>query len=167
MNQFFTGIGSRDAPEETLNTLQELSSFFCDKGYILRSGGANGCDTACENGCIDADGRSEIYLPWEDFNDRIYCNLYLEALPFIKEAREIAEKHHPKWDELSVSVKKMHTRNVYQILGLTLDKPSNFVICYAPIKDGQPQGGTAQAIRIAQTYNVPVTIFTNIKTLNL
>lgn len=45
-------------------------------------------------------------------------------------------------------------RNGCQVLGLELDKPSNMVICYTP--DGLPSGGTGQAIRIAESYRIPV-----------
>ena len=32
--------------------------------------------------------------------------------------------------------------------------PSNFVVCYTP--DGKASGGTGQAIRIAEYYNIPI-----------
>lgn len=156
MTTYFTGIGSRETPDEVLDQLRGLSQFFCEKGYVLRSGGADGADRICEIGCDKVDGTKEIYLPWEDFNNNFFSDLYLDVLPKVGEAIQIAADHHPKWESLTDNVKKMHVRNVYQVLGLTLDKPSKFVVCWTPVKNSVPQGGTAQAIRVAKTHNVPV-----------
>lgn len=49
---------------------------------------------------------------------------------------------------------KLQARNSYQILGLDLNTPSNFVICWT--KNGKGSGGTGQAIRIARAYNIPI-----------
>lgn len=43
----------------------------------------------------------------------------------------------------------MQARNSHQILGWDLETPTNFVVCYT-------KGGTGQAIRIANHYNIPV-----------
>lgn len=53
-------------------------------------------------------------------------------------------------------------RNVYQVLGYTLDIPSEFVICYTP--DGckhhkdrtNKTGGTGLAISVASKNNIPI-----------
>ena len=42
-------------------------------------------------------------------------------------------------------------RNSYQVLGLKLDLPVQFIICYT---DGN--GGTQQALRIANHYNIKI-----------
>jgi hypothetical protein len=71
-----------------------------------------------------------------------------------KRARAIAERYHPAWPRLTGYQKKFHTRNVYQVLGATLDKSSHFLVCWT--KDGRATGGTGQAMRIARAYNVPI-----------
>ena len=45
-------------------------------------------------------------------------------------------------------------RNTYQVLGLDLMSPVDFVICWTPL--GRDDGGTGQAIRIANAHNIPV-----------
>ena len=45
-------------------------------------------------------------------------------------------------------------RNGYQVLGYDLKTPSKFLICWT--KDGKETGGTAQAMRIAKDYKIPV-----------
>ena len=48
----------------------------------------------------------------------------------------------------------MHTRNVYQVVGATLEDKSDLVICWT--KDGKRQGGTGQALRIADYLDIPI-----------
>jgi hypothetical protein len=152
----FTGIGSRETPNDILKILHDASAYYCgQQDYILRSGGADGADTSCERGCDSVDGLKEIYLPWPYFNGN-RSELFELSLPNWKEAYDIAASVHPKWDQLNQAVRKLHTRNVYQVLGKDLDTPSDFVLCYAKLKKGLPQGGTAQAIRVAEMFHVPI-----------
>jgi hypothetical protein len=59
-------------------------------------------------------------------------------------------------------VRKLHGRNAFQILGLSLNTPSKYCICWTP--DGatthmervRRTGGTGTAISIADAYKVPV-----------
>ena len=69
---------------------------------------------------------------------------------------------HPAWQACSDYAKALHTRNVFQVLGSTLDNPSRFVLCWTP--DGaeyghetsRETGGTGTAIRIADLFGIPV-----------
>jgi hypothetical protein len=144
--KYFTGIGSRSTPEPILALMLDIAIYFCGKGYTLRSGGASGADSAFEAG---AGTNKEIYLPWRGFNKS--KNQYVE-IP--DEAYRIAGEFHPAWDKLKNAVKKLHARNVMQILGRDLETPSKLVICWT--KEGKMIGGTAQAIRIAKACEIPV-----------
>ena len=56
-----------------------------------------------------------------------------------------------------VGAKALHTRNVYQVLGLDLNTPSEFVVCYADVdKHNNVIGGTATAVNIAKEVGIPV-----------
>ena len=67
----------------------------------------------------------------------------------------IAEAAHPVWRFLKPGAKKLHMRNVHQVLGDSSDRtPSEFVLCWTPEAKGQ--GGTAEAITIARFHNIPV-----------
>lgn len=149
--KYYTGIGSRKAPQEILKVMKLLSIVLDKDGYILRSGGAFGSDTAFESGS----NNKEIYLPWKNFN-----NNKSELYSICSKAEKIAENYHPYWNQLTPIVKKFHARNVYQVLGNTLDKPSEFVLCWTPdgaeTKTSYNTGGTGQAIRIAIDYGIPV-----------
>ncbi len=50
MKIFYTGVGNRDTPHEYLEKMTVLASLLEKEGCILRSGGAEGADTAFENG---------------------------------------------------------------------------------------------------------------------
>src|SRR5690606_28567211 len=69
-------------------------------------------------------------------------------------AEALAAQHHPAWDRLSPAAQKLHSRNMGQVLGPSLDSPARFVIAYT--SDGQDSGGTGQAIRIADSLGIPV-----------
>jgi predicted Rossmann-fold nucleotide-binding protein len=148
MTIYYAGIGARKTNSKYLSYITSLGKYFAQKGYVLRSGGANGADSAFEEGCDLVNGQKEIYLPWCDFNNN-KSSLY--DLPNFQEAFKIAESFHPAWYSQSQAVKKLHTRNSYQVLGSDLQTPSLFVVCYT---DGT--GGTMQALRIAKSYNIPV-----------
>jgi hypothetical protein len=62
--------------------------------------------------------------------------------------------YHPSWNILSDAATRLIARNGYQVLGESLDTPVDVIICYTP--HGKAEGGTGQAIRIAQHYNIPV-----------
>lgn len=145
---YYAGIGSRECPEEVEKIIDILGIYFAKKGYTLRSGGANGSDTFFERACNKVGAAKEIFVPWEGFNNSTSTLVVKEeAYPFV-------EKFHPKPYNLSKVAFLLMARNTHQILGYDLKTPSKFVICYT--KDGKTIGGTAQGIRIATAYNIPV-----------
>jgi hypothetical protein len=155
----YTGIGSRDIPNEISRYMQVLAYTFAHLDFILRSGGADGSDSAFEEGCDKGHGSKEIYLPWRGYcyNDSPLYNTNSNV------ASEIAEEAYVgNWKSINSSVKKLMIRNVYQVLGQTLDNPSDFMVCWTPdgIEDGvhrtHQTGGTGQAITIATDNNVPI-----------
>lgn len=126
-------------------------------GYKLRSGGAPGADTAFEEGALLGGQLPEVYLPWPGFNDHAGKVYLAEPSP---EAFEVSARYHPNWRYLSRGAKKLHARNAHQVLGLKLDDPADFVVCWTPdgSLDGQGRrvGGTGQALRIAHGHGVEV-----------
>ena len=87
MNKFYTGVGSRDIPCQIAELIVLIASKMAQKGYILRSGGADGSDSKFEEGCDLVSGPKEIYLPWKGFNNS-KSNLFNIS----KEAMEMAAK---------------------------------------------------------------------------
>jgi cytolysin (calcineurin-like family phosphatase) len=130
---------------------QTAAALLKGSGWTLRSGGAEGADLAFERG---ANGTGHIYLPWQGFNGHELI-AHNRSQPQ-SEAYNIAAQFHPAWDRCSQGAKRLHARNVHQVLGDDVTNPilSKFVVCWTP--DGSGSGGTGQAIRIAQHYGVPV-----------
>jgi hypothetical protein len=158
---YYTGVGSRETPANFLLLFKKLAQEFAKQKITLRTGGADGADAYFEEGAISVRGPMEIYIPWDNFNG-LHADNKTYFSKVSKAAMTIAESTHPAWDRLSIGAKTLHGRNVYQVLGLSLDKPSAFLICWTP--DGcesattrtKQTGGTATAIAIAEKHNVPV-----------
>lgn len=156
MNRIYTGIGSRETPEEVLDLMVSMATKLASHGWVVRSGGAPGADTSFAEGARLWNGSraTEIYLPWKGFQD--WPDEYAVLTEPTPEAMKIAEEFHPAWYRLGKGGRALHSRNVHQMLGRDVLNPilPVFVVCWT--KGGRKVGGTAQAIRIAEHYKVPV-----------
>lgn len=147
----YTGVGSRETPTEILDFFTRISFWLGRQGWILRSGGAGGADSAFEQGAIRAEAAKEIYLPWGRFNGN---PSRLFDLDTGNAAAQIAAGVHPAWGRLTQGAKKLHARNVFQVLGADLMTPSKFLICWT--SGGLDTGGTRTAIVLAKQHGIPV-----------
>ena len=154
----YTGIGSRETPEHVLAIMATIGQYLAEKGWTLRSGGANGADSAFEEGCDSVGGLKEIYIPWQGFNSRA------GIVVTTSEAELLASKYHPAWSKCSQGAKKLHTRNIPQVLGEDLQTPTDMVVCWTV--GGKRGGGTGQALRVAQDYKIPIFDLALPETLN-
>ena len=145
----YAGIGARDCPKWILDLLAKTAYWLSYKGYILRSGAAEGCDSAFEYGCDKGTGQKEIFLPWKGFNNSKSTLVVKDEKAF-----DVAKLYHPRFDTLSNGAKKLQVGSSHQVLGWNLNEPSSFVLCYT--KNGNGNGGTGQALRIAKGYNIPI-----------
>jgi hypothetical protein len=143
---YYTGIGARKTPADITYLMTELADALDNRGWTLRSGGADGADLAFEKG---AGEDKHIFLPWNGFND---SPSLLFNIP--DQAFKVAEKIHPSWGSLSQGAKKMHARNVLQITGKFMKVKSKFVVCWTP--KGAKVGGTATAIKLAEMLDIKV-----------
>jgi len=151
MLKYYAGIGSRETPSHILDLMSKIAMKLAFKGFILRSGGADGADTAFQHGAEMAHGAMNIY--YAKSIDTLLCG---------DEAMALAKKYHKAWHRMGSYAHKLHGRNAFQILGSDLKTPSSFVICWT--KDGCTHhnertiatGGTGTAISIASMNNIPV-----------
>ena len=145
----YAGIGSRETPLPYLLIFKGIAKLLAEKGYTLTSGHAPGADCAFERGCDLADGLKEIFIPSKGFNGCF--DGITEILP---EAFVIAERFHPNWKACKEYPRKLMARNSHQVLGRDLNTKVDFIICYTD--RGLGKGGTGQALRIAEYYNIPI-----------
>jgi hypothetical protein len=124
-----------------------------ETGLTLRSGGAIGSDQAFEKGCDFVNGKKEIWLPWSHFNYN--RSIFILENPIPLEVTKIALTIYNRWESSSDSVKKLHARNVYQILGFNLMTPVDFVVCWTD-RNESDSGGTMFAVKLALIHNIPV-----------
>lgn len=164
MSKFYAGIGSRHTPIAIQFIMIHIGMEMAKRGFILRSGAADGADMAFERGCDRANGTKEIFIPWDGFNKRYPHQT--GVITGTSEAHEqVAAKFHPNWGACSSGARTLHSRNVAQVLGTDLVSPARMVLCWTPNADGS--GGTGQAIRIAKAHDVPVYDLGDEQTLTL
>lgn len=168
---YYSGVGARKTPGKILNfwdenpmsSLRRWGHWLGSLKLTLRSGAANGADHAFEYGCDEASGKKEIYLPWKNFNSSDSDQFYIPRVAY-----EIAgDIYGVTWKFQKNATKKFMARNMMQIMGLGLDEPSKFVLCWTT--DGctarknrtVKTGGTGQAIAYADEMGIPVFNFKN------
>jgi len=145
---YYAGIGSRETPSIILEIIEGFARFlFLAPKFTLRSGGAEGADSAFEKGCDSVHGTKEIF----------------KAKDATADAMELASKFHPAWHRCTDYARKLHGRNMMILLGADLKTPVDFVVCWTP--EGQITGGTGQAMRAAIYYKIPIYNLFNAKDL--
>ncbi len=150
MHKFYAGIGSRETPPTLIPIIDDIVIVLNKLNYTLRSGGAIGADSFFENKAK----LKEIYLPQDNYNFN-NSTLHKElSNEIIEQSYDIASKFHPNQNYLKPPVKKLISRNTFQVLGKDLQTPSEFIICFTV--DGKFTGGTSQSLRIAKYYNIPI-----------
>lgn len=171
--KYYTGVGSRETPEHILKFIEQVAYWLAGRGYTGRSGSAVGADNAFELGFNEYQTFKstkntlttfEAYLPWKGFSDINEDSIHIIApsLPNYNEAVEIASTIHPAWNRLGRGARALHTRNIYQVLGLDLKTTSNVLFCYTqPTKNKQGvmtgvKGGTNTAVQLAMKHNIPI-----------
>jgi hypothetical protein len=147
LNRLYAGIGSRETPPDILRVMERLGKKLALEGWILRSGGARGADSAFHKGCLDVSGDAEIFTADH-------------ATP---ESLELAAKYHPNWAACSDYAKRLHARNGLILLGKYLELPVEMIVCWTP--DAKPVGGTGQALRMAADYNIKVRNLADVEVL--
>jgi hypothetical protein len=91
--------------------MEAIAKSLDEKGYCLRSGGANGADTAFEKHSTN----KEIFLPSKGFNGNTS-----ELFEIKDEAFFMASQCHPAWFRCSTFARRLLARNMHQILGYDL-----------------------------------------------
>jgi len=163
----YAGVGTRATPEAVLAHMREIAERLGERGWRLRTGGADGADSAFA--AAAPPDRREVIVPWRGYNgldtraghtragdtragDGSACRVLTPAE--IEAMRPLAEPHHPAWERCAAKVRDLHARNVAVLLGTDLRQPAHAVVCWT--KDGRDIGGTGLAIRLARHHRIPV-----------
>lgn len=134
--KFYTGIGSRNTPLDEQEKITKVAAYLEQTGFILRSGGAEGADSAFERGVKNPENK-----------------VILRPKDSTPEAEKIASQIHPMWSACNEYARKLHGRNVQLILGERLDQPAEFIIAWT--YDGKNRGGTRTGLVLAQERGIP------------
>ncbi|WP_028492645.1 hypothetical protein [Thioalkalivibrio sp. ALE19] len=137
--RFYAGIGSRATPVDVQDLMRRSARALAARGFVLRSGGAEGADQAFEAGADDLRGAKTIYRPEDDLPDWAFATV---------------DRYHPAPERLKRWGRRLMARNALQVLGPHGDDPVAFVLCWTPRAEGR--GGTGQALRIAADFGIPV-----------
>lgn len=141
-NFFYAGIGSRKTPTKELEEMKKIAKRLEKRGYTLRTGDAKGADQAFR----DAVETKEVFTA-------------KDANPY---TIEVAKEIHPAPKALSPFLLKLQARNCFQIFGIDLNDPIDFVVCWTPDgmehhdKRTRRSGGTGQAIDMASRKGIPI-----------
>lgn len=130
--RYYAGFGRRNAPPQVCYVLTCIAQYLESRNWILRSGGARGCDTAFEAGAYS----KEIFTPWRTS----------------EQAVEMASRYHPGWSYCSDFSRRLLGRNCQILLGQNLDSPVDFGI-YWMLGSG---GGTQHTLTVAAHQEIPV-----------
>lgn len=162
--KIYAGIGARNTPPDILDIMRFLADKLEDAGWLLRSGGASGADSAFESGVKSYTNRC-IYLPGPSFNGKVPGKGCFDStvLPGWKHALMTVDEFHPNPSTLSDFVRKLMARNAMQVFGPTLESPAEMIIAWT--LDGEIIGGTGQALRMAEGCGIKVYNLGNPETL--
>jgi hypothetical protein len=145
----YAGIGSRQTPPEIEHDIRCIVAKCNARGYMLRSGAAE-VRTRCSRGTPQGRALPALEAVREDMDDGVsHCVLRRvggRVLP--------GRNTHPRWDRCTDAARKLHARNAHQILGINLNDPVDFVVCWTP--NGAEVGGTRTGIVIARNFGIPV-----------
>lgn len=157
--QYILTVGSRETPEDILELMVYMGWYFTTLGIGISSGDAVGADRAFWHGSVQAsnyvDGINRIYLAKEGINGR-YSSEGLDfhnALNYdtYEQAKALALQARGSWHGLTDWGIGQHLRNVYQVLGHTLDNPAKCMFYWAPPSGNKEKvtGGTNTALQLA------------------
>jgi hypothetical protein len=149
----YAGIGSRRTPSDVLELMTRVAVHMRMRGFVLRTGHAEGADQAFELG---ADKDAEIFLPWWSFNDEVEIADGAEVYDRPSRAARLmaSSDYSIWWPHWRPGVRSLIARNYHQVLGPRLDDPVRMVICWTV--DALRTGGTSYALSLAERHDIDV-----------
>lgn len=168
-NKFYSGVGSRETPNEICAIMKQIGKKLDERGWILRSGGAK--PKRKSNSTHSADLAFEALVKNKyiytvnnfDFSEPNYSFCRNEVLSILDK--------HLNLDDYSRYCQILLLRDINQVLGSvkTCPVPSKFLICWTKSEDYSRSdiGGTRIAVRCALKNNIKVYNLVNKETVKL
>lgn len=148
--RYATFVGSRKAKPIHVKLCSVVTREATRRGFHARTGDAIGMDAGCRLGAIP--GKLTVYSAKPKHG--AICG---PSLPNFDEATAIAKAVHPYWERCSSFAKLLHGRNPYQVLGESLNEPSEIFVCWAPPNgENAVKGGTNTAYQVAYDWGIPI-----------
>lgn len=147
-------IGSRRINEQQFNYLVKVAEAFARRGWIVKTGCADGADYASMIGCRNVDPTLlTLYLPWKSYNSQYqtvneHKLVYDERDQTFIHWKDSISKYHPAPERLSRGAKSLMARNYGIVSGADL------VVAFP--MSAIDTGGTGQGMRIADDLNIPL-----------
>lgn len=145
MKKYYTGIGSRDVPPDIKPKMVHVARELEALDYWCRTGDAPGSDKVFR----DATDNCDVWCVHNRRHDPRAMVLRSDDC----EAFDSVAKFHPVGEDLEDYVVAIHARNYRQVIGKG-EPNSECVVCWT--WDGGESGGTAQAMRVAKHYGIPI-----------
>lgn len=155
----YAGIGSRTITPRETAIIKKVAFELSKKDFILFSGNAVGSDIAFQ---IGSQGKCVLFLPKQNYNNHQYnVNNSLDHYDLgDSELGKKAISLHPNKNSLGKYDIQYMCRNYHQVAGYAKYPPASLVICcatYTIVENKmQVSGGTGQAVRIANSKNIPI-----------
>jgi hypothetical protein len=174
-----TMVGSRKAPVAHCELLRRFAYQVARRGGVVRTGDAIKADEYSYRGVrefiadaglgySDASRLARMFMG-QDVSDNGYGGIKYEhmkghfdhcrsgpRLEMWRKARLMAADIHPVRDKLDQWSKCQHARNIFQVLGAHMDKPSDLCVFFAEPQSGRfVAGGTNTAVQCAIEHMVP------------
>lgn len=146
----YAGIGHRSISSDEAERARALAQRMATKGWLLRSGGALGADSAFASGS----GRRELFVPWKGYNGVSGSDVFCLAGVRYEAAARVAALAHRAWGNCGQGARKLLARNAAIVLGADLDAPVDAVLCIA--RPDVLTGGTRHAMRIARENGIGI-----------
>lgn len=167
-----TCVGPRKITPNEERVVYLIGRWLFSNGFGIRSGLAVGSDINFYNGYLskareeivkfnksDLNGKVEMYVPkFKDWQRKPDAFTYCPPEEVIwEECLTIASDIHPNWEACDDYARRLHGRNIPQVLGRDLKSPSKaLVTCVKEISTGRRLGGTNTAYNLAYKRNIAI-----------
>lgn len=143
--RYYAGTGDREVPANIREMLTGYAKKLDSLGYILRTGGGEGCDEAFEAGAKN----KELILPYSRYNNKRKGFIYTRTPGSYNSLKLLRCR---SWRIRSYII-PLFERVYFELMGINNEPVSEFLLCYVT---NTQHGCGGHAVRIAKFGRIPV-----------